>query len=678
LIHQNPGNRWGINSISLSLEDDTLLSLPVLNRNSWNELAVKKVLQIFAYGGHPRPSQISTWANMGPKDAIKEMLNFEPHNLKLSPLATGEKYPESASLDGTFWGFREYMSDLGSNLPIAIDPEGNNYERVALGVDAYDSQGAWVRMTTTRGLNPFRQKIGFWETNYHLAVNLDAGVTNRQLTRYYDVIMNAHAAGLPYQQIIATAAKSAAVTRQYDHAVENVNVRSEDANMWVPTVYRDLPWNQQLDFDNMHCQCNEDFAREIHQLFFGILGTQDLEHHESVTIPETAKALTDMRIPYDNANERFPEVVVFGTEYHHAGPVNILNTVINGNNAAEKIDAIAEVAINHPESLDNLPIKIISGLADDNLSQTEIDQLRTAWSSMNEKNFLEFIQAYAVSELFHSANRVKFATSIDRFMSLGNKLILNNTESLSDQYQLGASWSGARSFSAENVSVFRPQHNVFGGQTGIEASDSQSVFENNYNRFVDNAWSQSNSSCDDCDNGQEWRKDWASVIPKKNGVYKADDVAEWLWEHFIDDNGENYTQLERAHILPLISVKRDLNQIYCVQQRRIAEQIQPEQWEIDRNLSPLETILKDYSGVNSTGHRCDDNLNAAEIQLLEHGFTIAELESADMVVLLDEMADSTLLLDSSDLEEREEANKRVGQAINFILSTPFLMAQEAL
>jgi len=62
---------------------------------------------------------------MDPKDAIKEMLNFEPHNFKLSPLAIGEKYPETASLDGTFWGFREYMSDLGSNLPIEIDPAGN-------------------------------------------------------------------------------------------------------------------------------------------------------------------------------------------------------------------------------------------------------------------------------------------------------------------------------------------------------------------------------------------------------------------------------------------------------------------------------------------------------------------------------------------------------------------------
>jgi len=245
------------------------------------------------------------------------MLNFEPHNLKLSPLAIGEKYPESTSLDGTLWGFREYLSNNSSNLPIPVFDDNGNNTRQRFSVDNYDLQGSWVRMATTRGLNPFRQKIGLWETNYHLAVNLDAGVTSRQLTGYYDVIMNAHASGLPYQKVIAAAAKSAAVTRQYDHAVQNASVRSEDANMWVPTVNRDLPWNQQLDFTKMHCQCNEDFAREIHQLFFGILGTEDLTHHEDVTIPETAKALTDMRVPYDNVNERFPDVVEFGTEYHH-------------------------------------------------------------------------------------------------------------------------------------------------------------------------------------------------------------------------------------------------------------------------------------------------------------------------------------------------------------------------
>ena len=688
IIHNNPGDRYGVNNISVNLANETWLTLPVLDRFEWDNLAVRKVLQIFAFGGHATDLQIQIWASMDPKDAIQEMLNFAPHNFKLSPLSSGEKYNQTALLDGTFWNFRDHMSSSSSSLPI-----DNGNDRESLGVDRYDSQGAWVRMTLARGFNPFRQKIGFWETNYHMAVNLDTAVTNRQLTYYYDLIMNAHAASLPYHQVIATAAKSAAVAVQYGHGVENANVRVVEDNRWAPRKIDvnntpDNPYDDDLDYGDEYCECNEDFAREIHQLFFGILGEQDplgLQHHEDVTIPETAKALTDMRVQYDNVNDRWPETVDFQTEFHHAGTVDILNTTISGANAAEKIDAIANVAIQHSESLANLPVWIIEGLAEDEISAQDKVRLQSAWAAMPalNKNFLEFIQAYAVSDLFHATNRVKYASSIDRMVYIGNKLVLNNTEALADFYRIGVG-AYARSFAAENVEVFEPLHNVFGGQTGIEASDSAAVMENNYNRFADTSYLQTNSDCDDCDNGDPWSKDWASVIPKIDGTYKVENVAAWLWRHFIGDDGKNYTDVERAHTISILATNSGLNQLYCVQQRRIVEGIEPSISDINNNRTPLELLERDNPYVAGTERRCDNNLDAigdpvidAEIELLEHGFTSAELQTGSMVGVLSEMANRTINLDSNDPAERQSANEQIGRAINFILVTPFVMAQEA-
>ena len=693
-IHNNPGDRWGINNIGINLLNETWLTLPVLDRNEWDNVAVRKVLQIFAFGGHATDLQIQIWASMDPKAAIQEMLTFAPHNFKLSPLPPGEKYTQTATLDGTFWNFREHMSNHSSNLPVPTFDNNGDDRRRGFGVDHYNSQGAWVRMTLARGFNPFRQKIGFWETNYHMAVNLDTAVTDRQLTYYYDLIMNAHAAGLPYHQVIATAVKSAAVSQQYGHGVQNTNPRGTDDNRWVPRKIDvnntpENPYDDQLDYNDMYCECNEDFAREFHQLFFGILGENDpqgLQHHEDVTIPETAKALTDMRVQYDNVNERWPETVNIQTEFHHTGTVDVLNTTISGGNAAQKIDAMANVAIQHSESLATLPVWIIEGLAEDEISAQDKTRLRAAWAAMPglNKNFLEFIQAYAVSDLFHAEDRVKYTTSVDRMVYIGNKLVLNNTEALADFYNIGASWTGARSFSTENVEVFVPLHNVFGGQTGIEASDAADVMENNYNRFSDTSYQQANSDCDTCDNGGPWLKNWASVIPKLGGSYKVEDVAAWLWRHFVGDGGKNYTDVERAHVVSILATRSGLNQLHCVQQRRIVEGIEPSTSDINNGWTPLELLERDNPWVSGTERRCDNNLDAvgnsvidAENALLEHGFTSNELQNGPMAPIVNEMTSRTLSLDSSVPADRKFANEQVGKAINFILATPFIMAQEA-
>ena len=193
------------------------------------------------------------------------------------------------------------------------------------------------------------------------------------------------------------------------------------------------------------CECNDDFAREIHQLFFGILGEQDPQstasynNHEEVTIPQTARMLTDMQVRYNNTLNRFPDTVTFGTGNHHTAPLNILNQQISGANASQKIDNLVDVSIEHPESLEALPIIIISGLADDNLLNNSAQAsarraaLRDAWAAMgSNKNFLQFIQAYAVSELFHNSDQRKYMTTAERLVYKANRYYLTNTESLQD------------------------------------------------------------------------------------------------------------------------------------------------------------------------------------------------------------------------------------------------------
>ena len=128
----------------------------------------------------------------------------------------------------------------------------------------------WIRAMLDPELNPVRQCIGFMETNNHMAINLESGVGSRQALRYYDDIMKTMAKGEPYHQVINTAALSAAVATQYNH--------------------------KENKFKEGEFRGNEDFAREFHQLFYGILGDNDPELHERISIRNTAKALTDITV----------------------------------------------------------------------------------------------------------------------------------------------------------------------------------------------------------------------------------------------------------------------------------------------------------------------------------------------------------------------------------------------
>ena len=665
LSYSSAGGGSSISIISAASTNPTRHTLPSLTRSEWNERVVRKVLKIFAFGGHARDSQITTWANMRPIDAIRQMLNFSEHNSRLSPMAIGERYTDTRSSHGTFKEFLEFIADDTSNLPI---PVGG---REQFGITGYRFDDGFIRMTTVRGLNPFRQRIGFWETNYHLAVNLNASVSMRQMVEYYDLIMNAHEANLPYYQIMGIAAKSAAVAMQYGH--------------------RENRWNS----DDQICECNQDFAREIHQLFYGIFGSENPTHHENVTIPETAKMLTGMPVPYlFSPIEGFSTSVFFNQGVadgdHHTASVNILNSSIGGTSAANKIDNLMPISIQHPESLENLPIMIIQSLADDNLSDNDKIRLRNSWASLGvNRKLLDFIHAYAISDMFNDATQFKYLTSHERAIYLANKRNLDNVES----YTGGNSYINIKGRPIRRIiegdfagPFFKPLHNVFGGQTATEASDSAVAFENNYNDVLSrDSYELSEVFCDDCESGRAWEKKWAQVLPRRNGNYYVEDVAEWLWMHAVG-NMDNYTELERAHLLSILAAVSqdpsgthqdeyffDFNYLMCV----------VEDYKVQNNTNSFQVfdVLTFENWYNYPLCRENDGIAQHESNALNATLTGAQISNDNEIQsILSDLGSSTLPLNGDVSTEegkkiRRYALRRIDSALDFIFTTPFVFAE---
>ncbi len=657
-----------LSNISVEPANQTQLTLDVLTRSGWDEKAVRKVLKIFAFGGHATTEQIALWANMQPKVAIKEMLNFSQHNSLLSPIRGADQYKQTATQYGEFTDFVEnLLSSPASNIP--IDPD----RREKYGFDGYAFDDTMQYLATVKGLNPFRHMVGFWETNYHLAVNLESNVNNEEMGEYYDVIMRAHESGVPYQRVLAAAAKAAAPAAQYGH--EN--------NEWI----------------NGFCFCNDDFAREIHQLYFGIFGEGDEEHHENVTIPNTAAMLSGMKtfikVPREGREDDFPRVfdrepinyVIEDLSVHHGPPLDILRQTITGSGPFEKIDSLVEYSIEHPDSLKNLPIMIVSVIADDNLSEESRDKLRAAWASMgSNKQFLDYIQSYAISDLFHGTEQRKFMSSFWREYYFANKFNIDNIEA----YQSFRDGQTGRPINSildrDDAQSFRPRHNVFGGQTSLEAADSSTVFEDNYNRATDDdyPWTRA-TSCDDCDQGQPWQKDWGAVIPRVNGQHSVNDVAQWLWIH-LTGSLDNYTPLERAHLVAILGASTqgnedrhfDLPMFLCVYNDLEAQ---------DRGTNDVSIIR---SQLTRYCRRSDGNYDADETRWLNKSYSVDELtdnlsapyafynpaiNNGQIPNLVNQLGNINMPLLSDDDGIRLQANRRIHYAMAFISGTPFMFVE---
>ena len=129
-----------------------------------------------------------------------------------------------------------------------------------------------------------------------------------------------------------------------------------------------------------------------------------------------------------------------------------------------------------------------------------------------------------------------------------------------------------------------------------------------------------------------WVKDWAKVIPKnRNGNYVVEDVARWLWNHFIGDGGKNYGPQEKAYISALLATGVDF-------------------------LTQVSPTSPDMTGYTDLKLQTDPILSK-QIEANEN--TVMDLGSAIAT-------------------QREAANLRVGMAVNFITVTPFMFAQEGL
>ena len=564
----------------------------------WDTGAVRRVLHAFAYGGQASDQQIDAWSNLPPATAIRQILTFDEHNTLLSPVTVGNS-DGLANRAGTLRALSDFWKS--GDAANGVDPSLRFLYEFPI--------AAWYKAAMSRGLNPFRQKIGLWESNYHMAINLRVGVNGDQIFRYYDDILSALAQGRPYQDVLATAATSAAIARQYGHFT----------NIYV----------------NGECFCNEDFAREYHQLFFGVLGAYDTAYHETVAIKNTAAALTDMRLTFNPATMDFVDELVFGRTFHTPGPLDILNVQIGGNDALQRINELSQIAIEHDESLANLPVKIIAGLTDDNLTEAKIAVIREAWAATNSKNLLEYLRAYAISQTFHSSDRVKFLTSVERLFLIANQLNLSNEEAYLELYT-------PYDLEEEDVLIFAPRHNVFGAQRALEAADSADVFRNNFNRVTREDWRNRLPNVDRF--GRSWEKDWAAVAPKAaNGDFVVSDLAEWLWNRFIGDGLKNLGTLERAYIYSYLAFDVDL--IYLV------------------NFVELQASGQDVNDL--TLYDFDQVISTQDLEsdpLLRDAMT--------------QLAQERVLLDSPDTNLRRQANAKIGQAINFIVATPYMFARE--
>lgn len=559
-----------------------------ISDSAWDESAVRRVLHTFAWGGHARPTTIAKWAKLSPEVAIVQMLNFKHHNFLLSQ-------PHAKDRDGlssqpnTLASVRSYLS-RSSQVP---------WSERFLFRDDWAMGMALATSTNLRGLNPFRNRIGIWETNYHMATNLNAGVEHHQMQRYYDTIMRSLEKNEPYQATMATAAASAAIAKQYAH------------------------YESRYYADEDFCECNEDFAREYYQLFFGILGEYDPEYHETTVVKNMSRVLTGIEVVWKNSLQREPTVPVFKSKYHYRGDLALLPGSVSADrgNAKYRLEDISNTAINHPESLRNLPVKIISGLADDNMTDAKANTIRTAWASMGEKNLLDFLRAYAISDTFHNPTRVKYWNSFDRSMIFNNGYYFTNREVFLSTWLINR-------YDDEDFHLFEPKHNVFGGQRGPEAARSTEVFRNVYNGSSEDLWRFGRIR--ESLGGLYWEKNWGSVIPKVGGRHKAKDVGEFLWNRFIGDGLKNFGDVERAHVYALLGSRFDLMQ--------------------GLDSSSLNRII---------------------------GMTDMETD-AKLVNYVNKMSRQEVNLTSSSRSVRDTANVRVGRAVAFITATPYALAQEGL
>lgn len=599
---------------------------------AWTETSVRKVLHAFAFGGLATDAQIRTWADMSPDAAIVEMLTFTYNNEKLSP-AQDATSQHSSSLESlqNFWSGSSPDNPMRWDkrrlyATLVTSANGTTYF-----ISPENMQRAWVQAVSTRGVNPFLHRVAFFLSNYQLSVRASLG--GNGLTRaYYDQILLDLNANRPMTAIIANAAKSAAVAARYDH--RNNTFRND-----TQTFYG-----------------NDDFAREYFQLFFRLIGaTEDSGYHEGVSIENNARVLTGMqvdRVPnaygsihhgdWSVAPIRFHDHVdaegrsVPNLTRHYTGCLEILRQSICGATAAEKLDALSHQVAAHPEVMANLPVYVVSHFADDQLTETKMAEVRTGWVAVHD-DLLKFLRAYAISTAFHREDTVKFESTFTRNLALSSAMVLSNQEALNGHAEADFPRRVMRDQAGE---VFEPVHDVFGGQTGVEASISAGIFKSAFDSAVDTSKGLALLTTEypmDAAGSQRavWEKDWRTALPvTQGGRYTVQDSANWLWQRLLSDGGKNFDPVARAQVYAFLATGRDFGQVVM---------------ETDPAISSDPEAV--YSTTQLTGN-------------------------ARLVTLLEDLASREIELGSADASIRQEANRRMNLAAGFISMMPYSFALE--
>ena len=139
---------------------------------AWSETVVRKVLHVFAYGGFATDEQIKNWADMDPATAIREMLSFAAVNDKLSPVQDiTAQYAGSLEELQYFWWSDDPDNPLCTSQRQVYAATNTRADGEVV-LRNLGLQNTWIAAVNKRGLNPFGQMMGFWLTNYHMAVNL--------------------------------------------------------------------------------------------------------------------------------------------------------------------------------------------------------------------------------------------------------------------------------------------------------------------------------------------------------------------------------------------------------------------------------------------------------------------------------------------------------------------------
>lgn len=583
--------------------------------SSWGETEVRHVLATFAYGGLATDDQIATWAALAPSVAIGEILTFGANNAKLSPVVDA-----NADHCGSLLALQQFWSSNDDEANIMRYDERYRYAELSTSstLSTSNLQRTWVKAINTRGCNPFLHKMALYLTNYHAAISAHK-VRAALMSDYYDLVVDQLITTGDFIDVTTAAAGSAAVARAYGH---QYNRFRSDASFVG----------------------NDDFAREYFQLFYRILGTtEDPVYHEDTTIEHNAWLLTGMNLDkntdaYGSTNSGdwyvspldFSDHVddtgrnIFNTRDHYnfyngGDCLEILHETICGADAGAKQANLGPVAAMHPESLANVPITMINFFADDNLDVQKILEIRGEWLAANF-DILAFMRAYAISTAFHDPSTYKFKSAFDRNLEIQNANMLTNEGTFARNHY----YSPVNRMRDQGSEVFQPAHDVFGGQTGLQAANDRFLFKHAYeSNIYDQILIDELDEEYTLDGGTQrlWVKAWQNVIPTNgDSQYVVADVATWLWNRFVSDGGANFDPLARAQVHALLASGRDFGYV------------------VDPNDA-------------------------------ERVFTSAEISTPGTIMDID-VVNAAIFMDFN-----ADGNAHVGAAVNFITALPFAFAR---